>query len=243
MQRAQIAVHNRLLEALCASDRKLIEPHLQAVTLERGEVLFEPGEDVITVYFPGAGTIASLLLNLHDGTSCEATLIGSEGAVGGIISAGHKPAFTRGVVQMAGTALHLATDVLENAKDRSPSLRDHFARYADCLLAQVLQSVACNAAHDFDARLARWLLTIQDHIGGRDLRVTQEFISEMLGVRRTYTTRVAGVLEKRGAIERRRGVITIQDRSKLERQACECYASLRRHYERMLPGVYPDAAQ
>jgi CRP-like cAMP-binding protein len=241
MKRVQVPVRNRLLDALSPGDRKLLEPHLQVITLEKGDVLFEPGEEVDTIHFPGAGTIASLLLNLQSGESSEAAMIGLEGAVGGIISDGHKPAFTRGVVQMAGPALSLATSVLESAKQRSPSLRDHFARYADCLLAQVLQSVACNAVHDFDARLARWLLTVQDRVGGRDLRITQEFISEMLGVRRTYTTRIAGALEKAGAIERSRGIITVKDRSRLEHQACECYAYLRRHYERILPGVYPEA--
>ena len=120
-------------------------------------------------------------------------------------------------------------------------MRDHFARYADCLLAQVLQSVACNAVHEFDARLARWILTTQDRIGGQELRVTQEFMAEMLGVRRTYATRVIGRLEKGGGIRHSRGMVWIVDRRKLEGQACECYAYLRRHYERILPGVYPPA--
>jgi CRP-like cAMP-binding protein len=207
--------------------------------LEKGAVLFEPGEDVISIYFPGPGTIASLVLNLRDGATAEAALIGQEGAVGGIISGGHKPAFTRGVVQIGGPAMRLATDVLEKAKLRSPTLRDHFARYADCLLAQALQSVACNAIHDLDARLARWLLTLQDRIGSDDLHLTQEFIAEMLGVQRSYVTRVIGILEKTGAIRKSRGTITVVNRGKLERQACECYAYLRRHFERALPGVYP----
>jgi CRP-like cAMP-binding protein len=125
---------------------------------------------------------------------------------------------------------------------RSPTLRDHFARYADCLLAQTLQSVACNAIHDMDARLARWLLTLQDRIGGDELHLTQEFIAEMLGVQRTYVTRVVGVLEKAGAIRKSRGALTVVNRGKLERQACECYAYLRRHFERVLPGVYPKLA-
>ncbi|HEY8015492.1 MAG TPA: Crp/Fnr family transcriptional regulator, partial [Dongiaceae bacterium] len=203
--------------------------------------LFEPGQDVTHVYFPGPATIAALLLNLHDGVTAEAAMIGQEGAIGGIISAGNKPAFTRGVVQIAGSAMRLPTEVLESAKRRSPGLRDHFARYADCLLAQVLQSVACNAVHGFDARLARWILTTQDRIGGRELRVTQEFMAEMLGVRRTYATRVIGRLEKDGGIRHSRGMLRIVDRRKLEHQACECYAYLRRHYERILPGVYPPA--
>ena len=166
-------------------------------------------------------------------------MIGWEGAVGGVISEGDKPAFTRGVVQMGGAAKRLHTDVLEQAKRKSSALRDHFARYADCLLAQVLQSVACNAVHGLDARLARWLLSVQDRTGNEDLHVTQEFMSEMLAVRRPYITRIVGDLERRGAIRRGRGQITIVDRSKLEQQACECYAYLRRHYDRLLPDLYP----
>jgi CRP-like cAMP-binding protein len=101
----------------------------------------------------------------------------------------------------------------------------------------VLQSVACNAIHDFEARLARWLLTIQDRIGGDELRVTQDFISQMLGVQRTYTTRIVGKLQENGAIRRSRGTITIINRRKLEQQSCECYAYLRRHFERLLPEI------
>lgn len=239
MKRVQQSVRNRLLESLSASDRKLLAKDLQPCTLERGEVLFEPGQDVVNVYFPGPGMIAALLLNLREGATAETAMIGQEGGVGGVISNGNKPAFTRGVVQIAGSALRLPTPSLQSATQRSPSLRDHFARYADCLLAQVLQSVACNAIHEFDARLARWLLATQDRIGGRELRVTHDFISEMLGVQRPYATRIVGALVKSGSIERSRGTITIRDRAKLERQACECYAYLRRHFERVLPGVYP----
>jgi CRP-like cAMP-binding protein len=242
MRRAQDTVGNRLLKALAPRDRHLLSKYLEAVKLEDGAVLFEPGEDVVSIYFPGPGTVASLILNLRDGATAEAALIGQEGAVGGIISGGDKPAFTRGVVQIGGPATRLATDVLEKAKLQSPTLRDHFARYADCLLAQTLQSVACNAIHDLDARLARWLLTLQDRIGGDDLHLTQEFIAEMLGVQRTYVTRVIGTLEESGAIRKSRGTLTVVNRGKLERQACECYAYLRRHFERVLPGVYPKAA-
>ena len=239
MKGAQDTVGNRLLKALAPRDRHLLSKYLEAVTLEDGAVLFEPGEDVISVYFPGSGTVTSLILNLRDGATAEAALIGQEGAVGGIISGGDKPAFTRGVVQIGGPAMRLDINILEKAKLKSPTLRDHFARYADCLLAQALQSVACNAIHDLDARLARWLLAVQDRIGTDDLHLTQEFIAEMLGVQRTYVTRVIGILEESGAIRKSRGTLTVVNRGKLERQACECYAYLRRHFERALPGVYP----
>jgi len=237
VKRADRGTQNRLLATLKSRDLALISPKLETISLKAGEVLFEPGEEIEHICFPDRGTIASLVLNLRDGASAETAMIGFEGAIGGIISEGEKPAFARGVVQIGGTALRLPTQVLDKAKRRSPALRDHFARYADCLLAQVLQSVACNAIHDFDARLARWLLTIQDRIGSDELRVTQDFISQMLGVQRTYTTRIVGKLQEKGAIQRSRGTITIINRRKLEHQSCECYFYLRRHFERLLPNI------
>jgi CRP-like cAMP-binding protein len=234
----QAANENRLLAALKPQDMALISAELQPVSLETGEVLFEAAEDVDTVHFPLAGTIASLVLNLRDGSTAETAMTGHEGAIGGIVSAGRKPAFARGVVQIGGPALTLSTKALEHAKQRSPTLRDHLARYADCLLAQVLQSVACNALHDFDARLARWLLAVHDRVSGDELRVTQDSIAQLLGVHRSYTTRMLGELEGQGMIRRARGVITIIKRRQLEDQACECYAYIRRHFDRVLPGVY-----
>jgi len=228
---------NRLLKSLRPRDLSLLSDDLKEVSLAPRQVLFEPGKDVDHVHFPHRGTIAGLVLPLRDGGAAETAMIGYEGAVGGVISEGAKPAFTRIVVQVGGTASRLPAAVLEKAKQTSPSLRDHFARYADCLLAQVMQSVACNAAHEFDARLARWLLSIQDRTGRDDLHVTQEFISEMLGVRRSYITRVTTALERDGAIRKKRGVIVIEDRRRLEHRACECYADLQRHYQRLLPGV------
>jgi hypothetical protein len=236
---AGAGVQNRLLAALAPRDLDLVHPALETVHLNAGAVLFEPGQDVTHICFPSQDMIAALVLDLRNGQSAEAAMIGCEGAAGGIISGGHKPAFARGIVQIGGGASRLSTKVLNSAKERSPTLRDHFARYADCLLAQALQSVACNAVHEVDARLARWLLTLQDRLGKAELRVTQEFISQMLGVHRSYTTRIIGGLESRGSIRKARGVIVIVNRHKLEAQACECYAYLRRHFERLLPGVYP----
>lgn len=241
MERTHEEVHNYLLDALADADRALLEKHLATYSLEAGDVLFESGQEVVNVFFPGRGTVASFLLDLRDGVTTEAAMIGPEGAVGGVISDGYKPAFARGTVQAAGYAIRIASEALEEAKQRSPNLRDHFARYSDCLLAQVLQSVACNAVHDFDARLARWLLATQDRLGSEQLPVTQQFVSEMLGVQRTYTTKVVGQLERIGAIKNGRGMIMIADRGILERKACECYSELRRHFEKLLPDVYPPA--
>src|ERR1700761_3636140 len=167
---------NRLLAGLKPHDLSLLSSALEEVPLARGDVLFEAGQDVQYIHFPQKGAVAGLVLNLRDGSSAESAMIGWEGAGGGVISEGEKPAFTRGIVQIGGSAKRLHTDVLERAKQKASSLRDHFARYADCLLAQLLQTVACNAGHGFDARLARWLLSVQDRTGSEELQVTQEFM-------------------------------------------------------------------
>lgn len=231
---------NRLLAALKPRDLTLLSPHLKVIDVSPGQHLFDPGDNVDVVHFPQTGTIGALILELRDGATSEAAMIGQEGAIGGIVSEGNKPAFAKGVIQIGGSSLRLKADDLDAAKSRSPTLRDHFARYSDCLLAQILQSTACNAVHDLDARLARWLLSMRDRTRSNELRITQDFIAQMLGVHRPYATRIVNKLEKQGLIEHRRGVVSIANLRKLEQQACECYAYIKRHFERLLPGVYPD---
>ncbi len=138
---------NRLLASLKPAERAILEPSMSVVILNRGDVLFEPGEDVTHTYFPGPGVVTSLIVTMSDGRAVEAATIGREGAIGGIVSAGNKPAFARALVQIGGTALKMETLALETAKERSSIIRDLFSRYADTLLAQTMQSVACNALH------------------------------------------------------------------------------------------------
>ncbi len=235
-------IENRLLASLSPDDRAMIVPALSDASFDTGNVLFETGDDVSDICFPGRDMIGSLVLRLREGASAEAAMIGFEGAIGGIISEGNKPAFANAIVQVGGRGLLMPAEALQKAREQSPTFRDHFARYADCLLAQVMQSVACNAVHELDARLARWLLTMQDRLGSARLQVTQEFAAQMLGVQRPYATRILGDLERRGSIATTRGAIIVVDRAELERQACECYAYLRRHFERVLPGIYPSRA-
>jgi CRP-like cAMP-binding protein len=224
---------------MSAGDRALIEPHLTSVTLARGAVLFEPGDDVARCHFPSGGTMASLVVMLPDGLVAETATVGREGAIGGIVSLGHKPAFARGVVQTGGEALRIDTDRLEELKERSPTLRDVMSRYADCLIAQILQSVACNVLHSLEPRLCRWLLTAQDRAGGDEVPLTQEFLAEMLGVQRTTVSAAATALQSRGLISYRRGRISVLDRRKLELASCPCHSAVRAHFEVVLPGVYP----
>ena len=215
---------NRLLASLSPADRALLEPNMSSVMLARGDVLFEPGEDVNHTYFPGPGVVASLVVTMADGRAVEAVTIGREGAIGGIVSTGRKPAFARAVVQIGGTALKLETSALEAAKERSSAIRDLFS---------------CNALHAIDARLCRWLLTTHDRVDSDEIALTQEYLAEMLGVQRTTVSGVARVLQERGMISYTRGRMVILDRAAIEQCACECYHSVQNHFRAVLPEARP----
>ena len=230
-------VANRLLGALGGRDFAVLEPHLERVALPRGKVLFEPGDDVHTTYFPCQRTMVSLLIVTRDGREVEAATIGREGAVGGIVSEGHKPAFGRAVVQVPGSAFTIATSHLETAKLGSTRFGDLFSRYADALLAQMMQGVACNALHSVEERCARWLLATHDRAGDHIIQLTQESLAEMLGVQRTTVSAVTSNLAGRGLIKTLRGRVEILDRKGLERVACECYEAVEGHFARVLPEV------
>lgn len=230
---------NRLLDALTDDDRALLDPHLVPVLARRGDCLVEAGDEVTGCLFPCDAAMVSLIVALADGTRAETATVGREGALGGVVSSARRPAFATSVVQIGGTLLRIDTEALEAAKDRSPTLRDMLARYADCLIAQVLQSVACNVLHRLEARLCRWLLTTQDRVGGSEVPLTQEFMAEMLGVQRTTVTAAVSTLQARGLIAATRGRITVLDRAALEATACDCHGAVVAHFERLLPGVYP----
>ena len=228
---------NRLLAALRPADLAQLAPFLSPIALTTGMTLFEVGEDIHTTILPCYSTMASLLVVTRDGDEIEVASIGREGAIGGIVSAGFKPAYGRAVVRIPGAALSIPTARLEEAKVRSPALHDLFSRYADVLLAQMMQSSACNALHSIDQRLCRWLLSTHDRANQATIRLTQETLADMLGVQRTTVTAVAKALQDEGLIRTGRGKIEILDRAKLERRACECHAQVEAHFQRMLPEV------
>ncbi|WP_181703954.1 Crp/Fnr family transcriptional regulator [Chthonobacter albigriseus] len=229
---------NFLLDVLAPGDLGLIAPFLQRVDLRQGQTLFEAGDEVNTIHFPCGQTIGALLVVMRNGDVAESATIGREGAIGGIVSQGNLPAFSRAVVQIAGPAYRIEAARLQAAKQQSIAIRNLMARYADCILAQIVQSVACNALHPIDARCARWILTIQDRIGNDHLPVTHQFLAEALGVQRTYLSRVLGILQKRGLVRSRRGTVEVLSRNALEEVSCECYACVRLHYDKVLIGVY-----
>jgi CRP-like cAMP-binding protein len=221
---------NRLLATFSDEVRAQVEPLARIVDYQRGDSVLNAGKAVTQSVFPFDSLMISMLVELDGGRSVEVASIGKEGAVGGIVSCGHAPAYSHAEVQIAGPALVIPLDALETVKANSPFLRNLFCRYADFLLAQVMQSVACNAFHSIEARAARWLLTAQDRIGGDRLALTQESLAALLGVQRTTVNAVARQLQELGLISYSRGAIRILDRKGLERQACECYAAVERHF-------------
>ena len=233
LELARMAVafsRNRLLGTFDDEVRRQVEPLARIVDFERGESVLNAGEPVTNSIFPFDSLMISMIVELDGGRSVEVASIGKEGAVGGIVSCGHAPAYSHAQVQIAGPGLVIPLHALESVKQTSPFLRNLFCRYADYLLAQVMQSVACNAFHSIEARAARWLLTAQDRTGGDRLALTQESLAGLLGVQRTTVNAVARQLQELGLIYYRRGAIQILDRKGLERQACECYAAVESHF-------------
>ncbi len=229
---------NLLLEALDAADRARLAPHAERREVRRGDMLFRAGDDVSHVTFPAHHCVVTLVVPLMDGKSVETATVGREGAMGGVVSHGYLPAFGQAVVQVGGPVIRIDAARLSEAKQASKGIRDLFVRYADCLLAQVLQSVACNAAHTIERRCLRWLLTLQDRIGTPELPVTHELLADMLGVRRAYLTEVLGRMQRDRLITIGHGRITLPDRERAEAGSCECHAAVRKHFEEVMGAVY-----
>jgi CRP-like cAMP-binding protein len=194
----------------------------------------EAGEPVEYVYFPHAGMV-SLLAVMLDGQGIETATVGSEGVVGALSAFDGRRGFTRAVVQAPLVASRISALQFHAVLQKNETLRNVIASYKEILLAQVQQTAACNALHPLECRLARWLLQTRDRIDSDVLPLTQEFLSQMLGVRRTTVTLVARQLEQAGVIQNRRGRIVVTDRKGLEDLACECYAVVRDQISAALP--------
>ena len=225
---------NHLLAALTSDDQALLSEHMTEVSLELGTLLHEAGSPVEQVYFPHEGMI-SLLAVMTDGESIETATVGSEGVVGANAGFGARLSFTRAVVQAPLVAARISASHFRAAVERSDRLKLLMAAYNEALLAQVQQTAACNALHAIEARLARWLLQTRDRVDNDMLPLTQEFLSQMLGVRRTTVNLAARQLQGAGTILLRRGRIIITDREGLEDLSCECYAIVRDQLKTILP--------
>jgi CRP-like cAMP-binding protein len=220
---------NLLLATFSADIRGHFEPHADIVEFSVGDHVQNRGRDVEWSYFPFGTTMISLVVELDDGRSVQVASIGREGAVGGIVSCGHAPAFADAQVMVGGPAMRIPMKILEEAKGRSSFVSNIFCRFSDYLLAEVMQSVACNSFHPIQQRAARWLLTAQDRAGDR-IELTQEALAALLGVQRTTVNAVVGALQEEGLLSARRGRVIVVDRAGLKRHACECYSVVERHF-------------
>jgi len=227
-------LQNRLLEALPVQDYGLIAPFLASADLERGRLLYDPGDRIDTIFFPLDGVI-SLMTLMENGAAIESATIGREGALGLMAAVAPRQSLSRAIVQTPTRAMRIGAAQLHEAWEKSPRIRDLVDRHTEALFGHAIQSVACNALHSVEARFCRWLLTCHDRISNDRVALTQEFLADMLGVQRTTVTAVARSLQDKGAIRYRRGVVDIVDRAVLEQLACECYDAIRRTYERLLP--------
>jgi CRP-like cAMP-binding protein len=233
---------NNLLQSLRAGDRAHLEPHLATEVFEAGHVLYEPGDHVQTVYFPCDGAVAGYYVQLPDGKGVETAMVGREGAVGGIVSQGRLPSFARCSVQARGPFLTLRSEILDELKNKHPAIEHLFARYADCLMAQVFQSTACNAGHSINQRAAKWIIATIERSGDTVIRLSQDQLAEMLGIGRSYICRVIAGLKRDRIIAVRWKQLEVLDLARMEAMACDCNEQVKDHFNRVLRGVYPDAA-
>jgi CRP-like cAMP-binding protein len=224
---------NRLLDALPAEEFARLEPRLELVPLPLGQVIYESGSELRHVYFP-TDSIISLLYVMEDGASAEIAVVGNEGIIGVALFMGGETMPNRALVQSAGHAYRLKGQLLKDEFNRSGGLQHRLLRYTQALLTQMGQTAVCNRHHTLDQQLCRWLLLSHDRLHSDELVMTQELIANMLGVRREGVTAAAGNLQRAGLITYHRGHITVVDRAGLEARACECYAVVRKEFDRLL---------
>lgn len=229
-RKRSVPVTNRLLAALPKKEYQRLLPELEPVTLTFGEILFESGDRLQHVYFP-VNSIISLLAAVEDREHLEVGIVGNEGMAGLPVFMGVNKSRSRGLVQGTGEAMRMKAALLSKEVSTGGSLSGLLLRYTHSLLTQVSQSAACNRFHLVNARLARWLLMTHDRVEGDEFRLTQEFISHMLGVRREGVTLAASTLQKQKLISYNRGQIKILDQAGLEAAACKCYMIVKEEYD------------
>jgi len=227
---------NHLLAALPAADYERLLPDLELVPLPLGWAVYEAGGKLGYVYFP-TNSIISLLYVMEDGASAEIAVTGHDGLVGIALFMGGETTPSRAVVQSAGYGYRLKAAVLKKEFDQGGTLQHLALRYTQALISQMAQTAVCNRYHLLEQQLCRWLLLSLDRLPSNELSRTQELIANMLGVRREGVTEAAGKLQADGLIHYSRGHITVLDRPKLERRVCECYAVVKKEYERLLPVI------
>lgn len=225
--------NNKLLAALPKSDFEHLAPHLELVSLTSGQSIYEAEEPIKYVYFPGTAVI-SLLCTMDNGSSVEVGLVSKEGMVGIPVILGDDITNITAIAQVPGNALRIDADKVKTEFDRGGAIQDLLLRYVKTVYIEITQCAACNRLHTLEERLSRWLLTVSDRLNSNEFPLTQEFISQMLGVRRSGVTVAANTLSKAGMINYHRGNIKIINREALEESSCECYQVIKNEYARLL---------
>jgi CRP-like cAMP-binding protein len=225
---------NHLLAALSAPDYARLLPDLEPIAMPLGWVVYESGSQMSYVYFP-TNSIVSLLYVMESGASAEIAIAGNEGLVGISLFMGGESTPSRAVVQSAGDGYRLKAGILKKEFALGGELQHLALRYTQALITQMAQTAVCNRHHSVDQQLCRWLLLSMDRLQGNELRMTQELIANMLGVRREGVTASAGNLQAAGLIHYSRGHITVLDRKGLEKRVCECYGVVKTEFDRLLP--------
>jgi len=215
------------------ADREALWPHLQTVTLDAGDILYEPDYAVEWVYFP-ITAVLSVVTVMTDGRTVESDTVGYESVIGVLAALGGTPAVGRTFTQIAGDAMRISAARLRRQAEVSASLRQLLIRHAYANLAQAHQSAACNALHDLEQRLCRWLLMSQDRTASSSVRLTQQYLATMLGGQRTTVTHALRELAEQGMVRQRRGCIEILDRGHIEALACECYEAVQDNLYRLI---------
>jgi CRP-like cAMP-binding protein len=230
---------NRLLATLPAADFKRLQPHLELVPMPLGTVVYENGGISKFAYFP-TDSIVSLLHVMENGDSAEIAMVGNDGVVGIALFMGGATMPSRAVVQGGGHAWRMPAEILKTEFKRAGPMQYLLLRYTQALITQMAQTAACYRHHTIDQQLCRWLLLSLDRLANNEIRMTQELIANMLGVRREGVTAAAGRLQSAGTIQYSRGHIQVLNRANLKRSACECYEVVKTEYDRLLDGSHRD---
>jgi CRP-like cAMP-binding protein len=226
-------IENRLLSALPIEEYKRLLPNLELVSLNFKQIIYAPDEPIEYVYFPNSGVI-SLVNVTEDGKTVEAGMVGNEGMAGIPVLLGADKMPSLAISQVVGDAVRMKADVFKREVTPGTSLYKLLLRYTQALLNQISQSVACNSLHPVERRCCRWLLMCHDRVRSDQFMLTQELLSQMLGVRRASVSVVAATVQKAGLIRYNRGRITIVDREGLEAGSCECYRVVKEEFDRLL---------
>jgi CRP-like cAMP-binding protein len=228
---------NLLLSTLSGEDRERVSSHLAIVPLAFRQVLHKQDETIRHVYFPGGGA-CSLTRIMSDGATAEIATIGNEGVIGSCVYFGEDRSISHTIVQVGrGYGFKMLVGAFIAEMDRRGPFYNRVVRYSQALLSQIMQTTVCNGLHSVEQRCCRWLLMTRDRVGSDELKLTHEFMAIMLGVRRPTVTLVVGDLHKAGLVSNARGIINILDRQRLEETACECYATVKANFARLLPEI------